>query len=123
MPFKNQISVMMKRFGQPTEVLISTDNGTQTYSVSAFIQSLIYKNKIYLETQATNLGLADEGRYLYIGPSEPKLDRLGEGVIIKSAGTNFSVSRAEEVCVGGTALYCWAILNPRMVDGKAESYE
>jgi len=76
----------------------------------AFIQPLRYKNKMYLYGVNTEIGFNNQGYYLYIGPPEPKLTALAEGVYVTADGTAYQVDRAEPVYFGSSPLYQWAIL-------------
>lgn len=117
MPMKQQIAVMLARFGNAAEVVLSDGSSV---TVKAFIQPLRYKNKMYLESSIGVFGAEDEGAYLYIGPPEPQLDRLGRAGAIRYGGEVYQISRAEQIAVGDTPLYCWAVIRPRYLDGEKE---
>jgi len=76
----------------------------------AFIQPLRYKNKMYLNGVNTEIGFNSQGYYLYIGPPEPNLAELAEGVFVAAEDSAYQVDRAEQVYFGSRPLYQWAIL-------------
>lgn len=119
MPMKQQISVMLERFGSSAQVTVSG----QTHPVKAFIQPLRYKNKLYLESAIGQFGLEDAGAYLYIGPPEPKIHPLGEDCSVCYDGAVYQVSRAERITVGDVPLYVWAVIRPSYLGGSAEAKE
>lgn len=53
-------------------------------------------------------GAADDGYYLYIGPSDREL-RGGTGYLV-CAGESYTVDKAETVYAGDEAVYIWAVL-------------
>lgn len=76
-----------------------------------FLQPLRYKNKMYVDTQMTELGLDDDGRYVYIGlPDYLLTSTAANGRTIEMENQLFSVIRAENVYHMGKALYVWAII-------------
>lgn len=106
---KKQLAMLMDRYGR--SVTLSTEDGWHSPRFKAFIQPLRYKNKMYLEGSHTPIGIHDPGYYLYIGPAAHDVTRLGEDARLSaSSGAQYQIDRAEQVYVGGDALYIWAIL-------------
>ncbi|MFR7854538.1 MAG: hypothetical protein ACLU40_02830 [Acutalibacteraceae bacterium] len=85
-------------------------------SVKAIIQPMRYKNKMYLDMDRNELGFRDNECFLYIGPPWPDFCHLWNGVVIKSGGRSFGISRADKISFGGETVYIWAVLKPRIKD-------
>lgn len=108
---KREIAQMLEKFGNSVQVVMTSKGGEKvTYSIKAFIQPLRYKNKLYLESTVGELGIEDEGAYLYIGPPEPSPDKFGENCKVICDGENYYVTRAEQIKARDEKLYTWAIL-------------
>lgn len=117
MPIKQQIAIMLARFGNAAEILQSDG---QRVAVRAFVQPLRYKNKLYLESAIGVFGEEEDGAYLYIGPPEPQLDRMGHDCRISYDGQVYRISRSEQIVVGDVPLYCWAVIRPQYAHGDRE---
>ena len=76
----------------------------------AFVQPLRYKNKMYLDGTFTQIGYADQGYYLYIGPPGIGVTEMGPFDRLMFEGNLYLVTRAERFFVQKEELYCWAIL-------------
>lgn len=106
---QEQLVALMERYGQ--SVSLSTEDGWHSPRFKAFIQPLRYKNKMYLEGVHTSVGIHNPGYYLYIGPAAHDVTKLGEDVRLNAfGGERYQIDRAEQVYLGGEALYIWAIL-------------
>ncbi len=104
------IEKLFKTFATPTRVY-SESVAPYTASSYGFLQPLRYKNKMYVDTHMTELGLDDDGRYVYIGlPCNLLTDNTGNDRKIDINGKSYSVIRAENVFYKGEAIYVWAII-------------
>ena len=104
------INKLFKTFGCPVMVYSQTSPPYASQSFG-FMQPLRYKNKMYVDTQMTDLGLDDDGRYVYIGLPEPLLTARADNCRSLEMGQQkFSVIRAENVFHMGKAIYVWAII-------------
>lgn len=112
MPYKKQISVMLKRFGQPVEI-ISEKGGS--ISTAAFIQPSRSANRD--EREVSSLGEIDGDSFVYIGPPSPE---LAIGDFVKSRREVFIVCSAEAINVGGETLYFHAVLKRAYLSGEAD---
>ena len=102
----NKIRRMFKTVGR--EITVNRVDGTSC-SGYALIQPLLYKNKIYIELQPSEVGRLDDGCHLYLGPSNIEFsadDRLTVG------DSGYVVQRYEKVYLFGKAIYSWAIIRP-----------
>ena len=50
-----------------SELTIKRKNGDK-FKVKAFLHPLLYKNKLYVEMQPSEVGKTDDGSFRYIGP-------------------------------------------------------
>lgn len=99
----------MKRFGK--DVTLHLNDGWNSETFQAFIQPLRYKNKLYLEGEYTEIGIADQGSYLYMGPKNHDLTKLPYDAYIEDVDNKkYCISRAEKVYFGKDVLYIWAII-------------
>lgn len=107
---KKTVEKLFKRFAQ--KVTVFSDELHPGYAVTyGFIQPLRYKNKMYVDTQFHELGLDDDGRFVYIGMPEMLLTgSAGNRRSIEVGNYVYSVIRAENVMYKGEALYVWAII-------------
>ena len=56
--------------------LVEIHREGQVLQVSAWIQPLRYKNKMYLSGTYLPDGYLDGGHFLYLGPAEARLDQM-----------------------------------------------
>jgi len=99
---------IMERFGR--RVRLCLPDGWRSESFGAFLQPLRYKNKMYLGGVNTRIGFNREGYYLYLGPPEHDLTRLGRDMWIQCGEERYTVDRAEAVHFGDEASHIWAII-------------
>lgn len=99
---------LMQEYG--TTAFLQTADGWRSCAYPCFLQPLRYKNKMYLEGVQTPLGLAASGYYLYIGPPEHDLSKLGDDAAVNIDGKKYQVSRSEKIYLGESAWYVWAVL-------------
>ena len=93
-----------------------TADGWYSTPFRALIHPLRYKNKMYLEGVYTDIGRSTSGYYLYIGPSDHDITRLGENGMIVSDDEKYIITRAEKCYLGDDVTHIWAIL--RSVEGE-----
>ena len=103
---KERLKKMLEVCGN--RVTVFKQNGIEK-TCYAVIQPLLYKNKMYVEMQPSELGKTDDGCYKYLGPYDVI---FSDGDIIKFSGNRFVVQRSESVRFAGETLYVWAILRP-----------
>lgn len=114
MKYVDCVNDVIKRIAEPIKVRIYDD----IYEGAAFIQPMRYKNKLYLEMQATELGLNDAECFLYLGPPEIDFTGSEEYTAIYTDNKSYSVSRADQLIIDGKILYIWAVLNPRVKENE-----
>ena len=88
-----------------SEMTITCADGEK--AVRAFLQPVTEKSREAMRRSIQMLGELPAGRYVYIGPAEPKLK---ENAAIVFRGERYSVCRAETLVVAGEALYVWGLL-------------
>lgn len=113
MKFSAKVNKFLKAVGEKTTVSVSGE----IFHISALIEPMRYKNKLYLEPERTQLGFKDSECFLYLGPAEPDILGMESETVIMTADRCFSVSRADRIVIGGKTQYIWAILTPRIKDG------
>lgn len=99
---------LMRRYGR--KATLHLPDGWYSTRFYCFLQPLRYKNKMYLEGVDTEIGFAGKEYYLYLGPAEHDLQKLGAGVTVRIEKDAFTVSRSEKIYLGEDALYIWAVL-------------
>lgn len=102
-------SDILARFGQEFE-LYSRIGGEYVLSAvgRAFIQPMAGARG-YLEPVPTELGRLDEGRYLYLGPSDVDISPAREGYLF-SEGEKYSLLRSERIRLGEGVFHVWGML-------------
>lgn len=103
---RRQVEACIARWGQAVTAI----DGEESISFSAFIQSLRYKNKMYLNDVATPIGGFNQDYYLYIGPAQPMLQGAPGHTVLESGGKQYLTVKAEAVCLGTEVCYVWAVL-------------
>lgn len=104
------IKKLFETFANPVRIV---SESTSPYFAASygFLQPLRYKNKMYVDTQMTEVGLDDDGRYVYIGLPTPLLTNNNTNDRFIEIGQQvFAVIRAENVVHKGKAVYVWAII-------------
>lgn len=79
-------------------------------SYRCFLQPMRYKNKMFLDSQYTELGVVDESCFLYIGPAQVPLAESVYPVLYDDRGQHYVCVKTETVYFGKDPLYQWAIL-------------
>ncbi|MBR5272479.1 MAG: hypothetical protein IKU25_03680 [Clostridia bacterium] len=97
-------------------VVAHTPDGWYSTPYRALIHPLRYKNKMYLEGKFTDIGNSTSGYYLYIGPSDHDITKLGNDAVIISGDEKYVITRAERCYLGEEVTHIWAIL--RNVEGE-----
>ena len=77
----------------------------------AFIQLMRYKNKMYLDSQYTKLGIMDESSFLLISPADYEINELGDLII--DGDELYSFVKTERIYFLGKPAYNWSILRRR----------
>lgn len=77
----------------------------------AHIQPIRYKTKLYLEGDYTEIGINENNVYLYLGPANHDLTRLGaEARLVDSNGALYKIDKSERVLFCGECIYIWAVI-------------
>ena len=107
------LSTEFEKWGR-TLVIENTDS-TQTAPFKGFIQPLRYKNKMYVAGTNTEIGLAEENYYLYIGPGNKDLRKMGASVTLHTAdGKSYEVQKSEKIYNGENVWYIWAVIKEKV---------
>lgn len=99
---------MIGRYGQQCEIVVSGND--RLVKTKAFLNPLLYKNKIYIGGTYLPDGFYDGGHYLYIGRASVRLDNLPFGSVVKFGSDTYIIKRAEQYIVAGECIYTWAVL-------------
>ncbi len=103
---------IFEKFGR--SVYITSENYTSEI-FRALVQPLRYKNKMYVAGTNTEIGLAEENYYLYIGPAEKDLRKIGGLLMLHTAdGKNYEVHKSEKIYNGENAWYVWAVIKEKV---------
>lgn len=108
-----RIENLMKHHGR--EMCLTLPDGWSSNTFYGFIQPLRYKNKMYLYGINTQIGYNSQGYYLYIGPPEHDLTKMGTDTRLNADGSEYQIDRAERVYRGGKVFYVWAIVRTTVV--------
>lgn len=97
---------MLERYGSDTIVTVP---GESPVTVRAMIQAMNYKNKVYLDDAWMPEGYFDNSHFFYIGPPDCRLNQMS-GAVLRCAGREYQVIRAQNFVASNRALYVWAVL-------------
>lgn len=86
-----------------------TQCGT-SFSFRCILQPMRYKNKMFLDSQYTKLGVVDESCFLYIGPANVPIAESVYPVLYDETGQHYVCVKTETVYFKNEPLYHWAIL-------------
>lgn len=104
----NNTNSIFKSLGR--EVRLYQPDGWVSTPYKAVMQPLRYKNKMYLEGIHTEIGINNEGYYLYLGPASHDLTKLSEDAWLIVNGVKHEIVRAEKVYCGEKPVYIWAVM-------------
>ena len=96
------------KYGRQT--VCGEGDGWRSSPYRAVIMPLRYKNKMYAESQYTEIGVSGQDIYTYIGPARHDLTKLGPGAFLLCGGAKYMIERSEKVNIGDECVYIWAIL-------------
>jgi len=98
---------MLSRFGDKTVI---EEKGVRR-EISAVIQPMLYKNKMYLSGVLSEAGYFDGGHYLMIAPAKEKIEDYRNTRVLHS-GNTYRIKKVEVISALGLDLYIWAVLIP-----------
>ncbi len=104
------INRLLRRHGKPI-ILVQPGVNNSGVRVNAFLQPMRYKNKMYLDSQYTRLGIMDESSFLLIAPAEPQIDEYTDFLV--DGDEQYAFVKAERVYFTDSPAYTWAILRKR----------
>lgn len=107
MEIRDKIRTAMNRHGQTVHFI---DKDWTSTPFKAFVQSVRYKNKMYLKDVNTPLGLANQDYFLYIGPYDHQLSQLSAEAVVRQEENKYVVVKSECVKFGNKVCYVWAIM-------------
>ena len=89
-------------------ILVHDSNGINIHAV---LQPMRYKNKMYLDSQYTKLGIMYESSFLLISPADYEINELGDLII--DGDELYSFVKTERIYFLGKPAYNWSILRRR----------
>ncbi len=116
MNLEKRIKKLFERCGQDVTLQIKF----KTYKDKAFVQLMRYKNKIYIDLPSGEVGVRDNGSYLYIGKPEYDFSEEWGTVRVFCDGYKYMVKRAQMIYFGNKPVCVWAVLYRTVRDGKYE---
>lgn len=106
--FKECINEILKDYGQDVEIFLGNELLAKT---KAFIRPLNNKSDFFKE-KIKEIGNIDEGKYLYIGHENIKLNGNSEDYIfLKTENEEYVLLKSFEVSLKDEFVYIWAILS------------
>lgn len=107
---KSCVANILESFGE--SVTLHAAKSADGIDVRAFIQPLMNRTVTEKGTVKTPLGITDNTRFYYIGPSGMGISPA-DGAYLLRCGERFEFLAAESVCVGGEEIHCEGILRRR----------
>lgn len=103
---------LFKKYGRSVYI---TSEKLNSEIFNALVQPLRYKNKMYVAGTNTEIGLAEENYYLYIGPGNKDLRKMGASVMLHTAdGKSYEVQKSEKIYNGESVFYIWAVIKEKV---------
>lgn len=112
----SSIKETIKRYGNSVTIV----EGDKKHNVTAFVEPLRYKNRVYVGGKYRLLGKDRDEKYLYIGYAENPLTE--QYSVIEMQNSKYIVKRCETYYVKDYPIYVWAILTP-YGDDLEDDYE
>jgi hypothetical protein len=112
--FQKSVKKLLSVAGKPIRITC----GNSDKQVTAIIQPMRYKNKMYLSMGRNHLGFNDNECFLYIGPPDFDFSETSERTVIEDGERSYNVSRADKISLGSETLYIWAVLTLRIKEGS-----
>lgn len=106
--YKRLTEKALKRCGR--RCIIKPFGSDEQLTVTALINPLLHKNKMYIGGTYLPDGFCDGGHYLYIGEPSVSLDNMPIGSVIVCGENTYSIKHSEQYFIGSDVLYTWAIL-------------
>ncbi len=108
----DNLESLLKRYGRSVYI---TSEKLNSEIFNALVQPLRYKNKMYVAGTNTEIGLAEENYYLYIGPGNKDLRKMGASVMLHTAdGKSYEVQKSEKIYSGESVFYIWAVIKEKV---------
>ena len=108
----DNLESLLKRYGRSVYI---TSEKLNSEIFNALVQPLRYKNKMYVAATNTEIGLAEENYYLYIGPGNKDLRKMGASVMLHTAdGKSYEVQKSEKIYNGESVFYIWAVIKEKV---------
>ena len=108
----DNLESLLKRYGGTVYI---TSEKLNSEIFNALVQPLRYKNKMYVAGTNTEIGLAEENYYLYIGPGNKDLRKMGASVMLHTAdGKSYEVQKSEKIYNGESVFYIWAVIKEKV---------
>lgn len=108
----DSLEILFKKFGRSVYI---TSEKLNSEIYNALVQPLRYKNKMYVAGTNTEIGLAEENYYLYIGPGNKDLRKMGASVMLHTAdGKSYEVQKSEKIYNGESVFYIWAVIKEKV---------
>lgn len=108
----DSLESLLKRYGRSVYI---TSEKLNSEIYNALVQPLRYKNKMYVAGTNTEIGLAEENYYLYIGPGNKDLRKMGASVMLHTAdGKSYEVQKSEKIYNGESVFYIWAVIKEKV---------
>lgn len=108
----DSLESLLKRYGRSVYI---TSEKLNSEIFNALVQPLRYKNKMYVAGTNTEIGLAEENYYLYIGPGNKDLRKMGASVMLHTAdGKSYEVQKSEKIYNGESVFYIWAVIKEKV---------
>lgn len=108
----DNLESLLKRYGRSVYI---TSEKLNSEIFNALVQPLRYKNKMYVAGTNTEIGLAEENYYLYIGPGNKDLRKMGVSVMLHTAdGKSYEVQKSEKIYNGESVFYIWAVIKEKV---------
>ncbi len=107
MNIPKRIEKFLNRNARPF-ILVQDGVGTD---IKAVLQPMRYKNKMYLDSQYTKLGIVDESSFLMLAPAGLDINEHYDFLV--DDANQYSFVKVEQIYCLDTPAYTWAILRLR----------
>ena len=109
MSYKSRAMDIINRCGNKVKIFLPQS----VIETTASIQPLMYKSKSYFKDEYTSAGVTDDSRFLYIGPSDIRVDQFPKDTIITDPHGEYVLKSSGKFCCGDEIVYIWAVLQSK----------
>lgn len=108
MKIKTEIDRQLNDHG--TELTAKTENGDTLFVTRGILQPLRYKNKMYMQSVTTEIGIESSDYLVLRVPAECELEKIERTGYITDGTNNYRLTKLVEYRYADELIYKWAVV-------------